>query len=137
MKSWHWFVVVGVLQRGAPEKFWLSFSGLQSSRGEPRIPPLKNSTWARMAGEAFGKESSGVVLHTYSAGCYQAVSHRAIVDKTKVNHAGKEFVRSCEVLGNVASRAPRAALAGTMAIDQEPFLMLMILRCDLMHPSKC
>jgi hypothetical protein len=49
-------------------------------------------------------------------GVYFALT--GIVDKQSVNHSAHEFVRSCVVLKDTATRQMRAAMASTQMIDR-------------------
>jgi hypothetical protein len=51
IKVWHWFVMLGVLERGNSAKFWLRPLELHHSRHEPRMPGLKNHEWASACDE--------------------------------------------------------------------------------------
>jgi hypothetical protein len=118
IKVWYWYVWVGILQRGDPSKFFICELGVSQSRGKPRIPKMKNESWAGIARAAID-DKANIVLHTDSADAYAQVGHPGVVDKRKVNHSQGEFSRSVSVLNNVNDRTTRPALAGTMCIDQE------------------
>ena len=40
-RVYHYYVWLGVCQRGAPEKLWLKERGVTTSHGEGRMPPLE------------------------------------------------------------------------------------------------
>jgi len=115
----HYFYVwVGMLQRGCPDKLYLVPAGVTRSVDQGRLPPLRNDFWAGMC-EAKLSEESKIVLMTDAASAYRDVGHPGIVDKASVCHENKEFIRSTEVLANTKTRRMRPAMAGTQALDSE------------------
>jgi hypothetical protein len=116
-KTWYWYIWLGVLQRGCPDKFWIRELPLSTSREKARMPKLKNETWAKHASSVFTAESN-VVLMTDSCSAYLDVGVAGVVDKHAVNHSEGEYFRSTEVLANVLTRTVRPGMAGTGAIDQ-------------------
>ena len=75
LKHWRhfWYVWIGVIQRGAPEKFWLQSMGITSSLdtgGGAPPPPLDDATWSGVCEELFAAESR-IIPHTDGALAYR------------------------------------------------------------------
>lgn len=117
-KVFYYYVWLGVLQRGDPEKMYLVPVGLTRSVDQGRLPPLKPSAWKGICDKIFTTDSK-VVLMSDGAGAYKDIGHPGLVHKEAVVHEKKEFSRSCEVLANTLTRQMRPGMAGTQAIDSE------------------
>ena len=119
VKTHHFYVWLGVYQRGT-QKLWLKELGLKRSEGHGRLPPLSPDLWAEVCLAIF-RSDANIVLMSDSALAYTLRPlPNGIVDAHHVNHSRKpvpELSRSCEVLGNVATGDPRAAVCSTNLID--------------------
>ena len=117
---YHYYVWVGIYQRGAPEKLALKERGIRTSRGEGRIPPLDTEFWLEFCAESFN-EKSNMVQMSDSAAVYTSRPFAiGIVDGDSVNHSRKpipELSRSIEVLADVVTKEKRPAVCSTNLID--------------------
>lgn len=92
-KVFYYYVWLGVLQRGDPEKMYLVPVGLTRSVDQGRLPPLKPSAWKGICDKIFTTDSK-VVLMSDGAGAYKDIGHPGLVHKEAVAHEKKEFSRS-------------------------------------------
>ena len=94
--------------------------GLTASCEEPRLPKLRKADWKDFQADMLkNTPPKSVVQHADCCSAYEFVGHPAVADKTKVDHSGREYVRSCVVLRWPEQNLTDHALAGTMCIDQE------------------
>ena len=63
---WHWYVYLGILERGAL-KFWMKPMKLWQSKGEPRIPQLSKEEFLPALDEAKFSPATRAVLFTDAA----------------------------------------------------------------------
>jgi hypothetical protein len=122
---YYFFVALGIRERGDLTKYWLRFVsqssdlplGVTVSKGEKRVPPVKQDFWLACGNEAFN-DSSNLTLHTDSAATYESCTPRGVVEWFTVNHQQKEFARSIEKIKNPSTGEKCAAMTGTMTIDR-------------------
>jgi ribosomal protein L32 len=117
-RVYRWYVWLGVVERGNLASLWLSPVGITTSRGEPRMPPLKNDKWLAVCNQIF-RDDTKAVLMTDSAGAYREVQHPGIVEKHKVNHSEHEYSRSVDILRDISTGHRRPGMAGTQFLDHE------------------
>ena len=119
-KTYHYYVWLGVRQRGSPDKFYLEDMGVETSHGQGRVPPLEPQVWRDVCSRIF-EDDSNLVQMSDSAICYTSRPRgRGIVDAHSVNHSRKptpELARSVDVLANVSTGKKRAAICSTNLMD--------------------
>ena len=119
-RVYHYYVWLGVCQRGAPEKLWLKERGVTTSHGEGRMPPLEVQFWHDVCDEIFNDNSNMVCMSDSAIAYTSKPWGKGIVDAHPVNHSQKphpEFARSVDALGDVFTKERRAAVASTCLID--------------------
>ena len=115
---YHWYVYMGVVERGNTEFLWLTPVGVTTSRNNPRLPPLEKEKWMAVCSEVFNEETNGVLM-TDSAKAYASYKPVGIAEHFTVNHQEKEYSRSVSVLKDTSSGTRRAGMAGTQTLDHE------------------
>lgn len=119
-RAYHYWVWLGVYQRGSPEKLWLKESGVHSSHGEGRLPPLEIQHWRDVCSEIFNEKSNMVCMSDSAVAYTTKPWPVGVVDAHHVNHSQKpraEFARSVEALADVVTGERRPAIASTCLID--------------------
>ena len=114
------YVWLGVVQRGSPEKLFLHEVGVTESREIARLPPLSGELWRATCRRIFTKDSRMVCMSDSAQAYTSKPWPVGIVDAHHVNHSQKpcpEFARSVMALSNVETRATRPAIASTCLID--------------------
>ena len=123
--TYHWFVVVGVMERGRPDTLYIEVVGITKSVGEPRVPPLHKERWHELARRLFSEDTNGALM-VDGARCYISTASACpgIVEVFSVNHSEGIFARSIECVSDVSKpfddpQRLRPAMAGTQCIDSE------------------
>ena len=99
--KFHWFVWLGLKERGTLDKLWLKCMGVRTSRDKATIPQLSKQDYLDSLDQAGFCDKTAVVTHTDSAPAFTSTSHPGIVDYHYVNHGEHEYVRSVSILSNV------------------------------------
>ena len=117
---WYWLIYVGVLERGSPQKFWLTpITPLPTSTGQyAKMPKMKNQFWIDICNRLFTQETKGILMSD-SLPAYVEVGHPGLVQRLHVNHSEMEMSRSCDVLANTLDNSYRPGIAASQAVDQE------------------
>eukprot|EP00972_Heterocapsa_arctica_P035028 5158000-Heterocapsa_arctica.AAC.1 len=61
-RVYHYWVWLGVYQRGATGKLWLRERGITTSRGEGRLAPLEPEYWRQVCAEILNEKSNMVCM---------------------------------------------------------------------------
>ena len=119
-RDYHYYVWLGVRQRGSPDKFYLEDLGVKTSHGEGRLPPLSPAVWHEVCSRIFKADSNLVQMSDSAVAYTRRPWGLGIVDAHSVNHSRKptpELARSVEALADVSTGEKRAAICSTNLID--------------------
>jgi predicted nucleic acid-binding Zn ribbon protein len=119
-KDYHYYVWLGVRQRGSPDKFYLEELGVKTSHGAGRIPPLSPSKWHEVCSRIFRADSNLVQMSDSAMAYTCRPLGLGVVEGYSVNHSRKptpELARSVDALADVVTLGRRAAICSTNLID--------------------
>ena len=119
-KDYHYYVWLGVRQRGSPDKFYLEELGVKTSHGAGRIPPLSPSKRHEVCSRIFRADSNLVQMSDSAIAYTCRPLGLGVVEGYSVNHSRKptpELARSVDALADVVTLQRRAAICSTNLID--------------------